>query len=266
VNEVLNFLAGLFQQQQLSYRTIGVYKSAISQTHDPVGSASLGTLPIVSRFMKGIFRQDPPKPKLCTTWEVKVALSYMRGQKPAAELSLKELSHKLILLLALTSAARAHELAALDLAYLAEKEDSWEFVLDIHTKQSRPNHPGRKIFLPVYKECQHLCVVHTLKEYRKRTEAKRRSSRLLLAMVSPHRPISSQTVSRWLRDALTSAGISPTYSGHSTRSASTSAAAESGIALETILEAADWASAGTFRTFYQRPTSRETFARTVISQ
>ena len=139
-------------------------------------------------------------------------------------------------------------------------------MLDIHIKQSCPNHPGRKIFLLTYKECQHLCVVHTLKEYGKRTEAKRRSSRLLLAMVSPHRPISSQTVSRWLRDALTSAGISPTYSGHSTRSASTSAAAESGIALETILEAADWASAGTFRTFYQRPTSRGTFARTVISQ
>jgi len=121
---VLNFLASLFQQQHLSYRTVAVYKCAISQTHDPIGSVSLGALPIVSRFMKGIFRQDPPKPKLCTTWKVQDVLSYLREQKSVEELSLKELSHKLILLLALTSAARAHELAALDLTYMVEKEDS----------------------------------------------------------------------------------------------------------------------------------------------
>ena len=150
----------------------------------------------------------------------------MRGQKPAEELSLKELSHKLILVLALTSTARAHELAALDLNYLVEKTDSWEFALDIHVKQSRSNHPGRKIYPPAYKECQLLCVVHTLKEYRKRNKEIRHSSRLLLAMVSPHWPTTSQSVSRWLRDALSNAGVSPTYRAHSTRSASTSAAAE----------------------------------------
>ena len=59
VSSVLSFQAELVQQQQLAYRTIGVYKSAISQTHDPVGQASLGELPIVSRFMKGVFRLNP---------------------------------------------------------------------------------------------------------------------------------------------------------------------------------------------------------------
>ena len=137
--------------------------------------------------------------------------------------------------------------------------------MDIHVKQSRSNHPGRKIYPPAYKECQLLCVVHTLKEYRKRNKEIRHSSRLLLAMVSPHWPTTSQSVSRWLRDALSNAGVSPTYRAHSTRSASTSAAAEAGIPLEFILEAADWASAGTFRTFYQRPTTQGTFARSVVS-
>ena len=55
------------------------------------------------------------------------------------------------------------------------------------------------------------------------------------------------------------------YPGHSTRSASTSAAAVSGIPLEVIIEAADWASAETFRKYYHRPTSRGTFANTVLS-
>ena len=93
----------VFRVNTSSYRTIGVYKSAISQTHDPIGQASLGELPIVSRFMKGVFRLNPPKPKLGSTWQLKTVLSHMEKQKPVEELSLKELSHKLILLLALTS-------------------------------------------------------------------------------------------------------------------------------------------------------------------
>ena len=190
VNAILSFLAELVQQQKLAYRTIGVYKSAISQTHDPIGETSLGELPIVSRFMKGVFRLNPPKPKLCSTWQVKVVLAHIEGQKPVEELSLKELSHKLAILLALTSAARAHELAALDLTFLSEKEESWEFALGVHVKQSRPNHPSRKIYLPAYSENKNLPVVHTLREYRKRTEWIRHSSRLLLAIVAPHAPVS----------------------------------------------------------------------------
>ena len=62
VTDVLFFLENL-TTQGLEYRTIAVYKSAISQVHDPVGQTTLGTLPIVSRFMKGIFRSTPPKPR-----------------------------------------------------------------------------------------------------------------------------------------------------------------------------------------------------------
>ena len=267
VNSVLTFLAEIAERDHLAFRTIGVYKSAISQTHDPVGSVPLGELPIVSRFMKGVFRMNPPQPKLCSTWKVQVALEHLKRQQPIEELSLRELSGNLVLLLALTSAARAHELAALDLNHFMEKEDSWEFSLDIHVKQSRPGHPARKIYLPAYPADKKLCVVSTLKAYRARTMTIRQSSKLLLALIAPHAPVSSQTVSRWLRNVLKLAGINPTFTGHSTRSASTTAAAEVGVPLEVILEAADWSSAGTFRTHYLRPTNlgKETFAKSVIS-
>lgn len=59
VAEVLAFLASLVTQRNLEYRTVALYKSAISQTHDPVGSTELGSLPIVSRFMKGVFQSKP---------------------------------------------------------------------------------------------------------------------------------------------------------------------------------------------------------------
>jgi hypothetical protein len=68
VTAVLSFLASLLKEKYLEYRTIAVYRSAISQTHDPIDSVPLGELHIVSKFMKGIFRAKPPKPKYCSSW------------------------------------------------------------------------------------------------------------------------------------------------------------------------------------------------------
>ena len=61
------------------------------------------------------------------------------------------------------------------------------------------------------------------------------------------------------------AGIKLGYSGHSTRGASTSAAAAGGLSVDLILEAADWASAQTFERFYHRDASRAAFARAVLN-
>ena len=81
VTDVLSFLANL-TTQGLEYRTIAVYKSAISQVHNPVGQTTLGNLPIVSRFMKGIFRSTPPKPCLCSVWKVADALNWVSTLEP----------------------------------------------------------------------------------------------------------------------------------------------------------------------------------------
>ena len=120
VTDMLSFLANL-TTQGLEYRTIAVYKSAISQVHDPVGQTTLGNLLIVSRFMKGIFRSTTPKPRLCSVWKVADALNWVSTLEPIERLSLREITQKLVLLLALTSAARAHELAKLSLDFVSIK-------------------------------------------------------------------------------------------------------------------------------------------------
>ena len=129
VAEVLAFLAFLVIHGNLEYKTIALYRSAISQAHDPVGCTQLGSLPVVIRFMKGVFKIKPPKPRYRSTWNVKTALSFLDSLEPLEELTLKQLCYKTVLLLALTSAARAHDLPALDLTYFLRKEGSWEFSL-----------------------------------------------------------------------------------------------------------------------------------------
>ena len=226
VTDVLTVWTETVTNQSLEYRTLAVYKSAISQGHLPVGQTKLGDLPVVSRFMKGIFRMKPPTPCLSSTWDVKRLLEFLTTLDPPAGLTLKMLSLKLAALLALTSSARAHELIKPDLDF---KKDSWEFSLAEHTKVSRPSHPARKIYLPAFPDNPKICVVRTLQKYQSRTETRRQSSRLLISFVRPFKPISSQTLSRWLRKTMQLAGIACHFTGHTTRSASTSAAARAGV-------------------------------------
>ena len=265
VAEVLAFLTSLVTQGKLEYRTIALYRSAISQAHDPVGSTQLGSLPVVARFMKGVFKIKPPKPRYCSTWNVKTALSFLESLEPLEELTLKQLCYKTVLLLALTSAARAHELSALDLTYSLRKEGSWEFSLPTHVKNSRPGHPARKFIFLAFPENPKICVIRSLIAYVDRTKGLRKSTQLLVSFISPHKAISSQSVSRWLSRALRMAGIELKYTGHSTRGASTSAAAAAGLSADLILEAADWASVQTFERFYHRESSAGAFARAVLN-
>ena len=64
---VADFLSEQFNDRHLAYRAVGVYKACISQMHDPVDGLQLGSLPLVSRFMKGIFQLRPATPRVCTT-------------------------------------------------------------------------------------------------------------------------------------------------------------------------------------------------------
>ena len=142
----------------------------------------------------------PPTPRLSSTWDVKHL--FLATLDPPADLTVKMLSFKLAALQALTSSARAHELIKLDLDFVSIKSDCWGFSLAAHTKVSRPGHPARKIY-----HNHKICVVKTSQEYRSRTETIRQSSRLPISFVRPFKPISSQTMSRWLRKAMQLAGI-----------------------------------------------------------
>ena len=61
------------------------------------------------------------------------------------------------------------------------------------------------------------------------------------------------------------AGIELSYTGHSTRGASTSAATAAGLSADVNLDAADWASVQNFEWFYHRESSAGAFTRAVLN-
>ena len=90
----------------------------------------------------------------------------------------------------------------------------------------------------------------------------RNTNKLLVAIVKPHKPVASCTIARWLRETLRLAEIDASiFAGHSTRGASTSAAAGAGNTTADIMKAADRSTESVFRRHYYHPSHDVSFGR-----
>ena len=258
VADVANFLADLFKQGY-QYRSLNVYRSAISSVHEKVEGEEVGKHPLIARVLKGAFNERPPQPKYTAVWQVDLVLDWFKSIGPSALLSLQTLTMKTAMLLVLTRPCRGADLAALDLNHRSFVPEGVVFRPTHLSKQSRPSHHGVEFFFPQFKDDVLLCPVETLKAYEQQTEKFRKGqgtakSRLFLSLVGKHSPVCSSTIARWLKSCLHKAGIDTSvFKAHSTRAASSTKAAMAGMTVEEIIHAAGWSGKGVFQKFYYRP-------------
>lgn len=118
-------------------------------------------------------------------------------------------------------------------------------------KTSAINRSQPVLTLPYFRENSSLCVASILKKYLNRTQHIRLQNDSKL-FKKPNHPATSQTISRWIKSVLKSSGIDISkYTAHSTRHASTSKAARSGVNIDTIKNTAGWTKKSeTFNKFY----------------
>ena len=62
LENILEFLADLFHKG-FKFRSLGVYRSAISANHETVDGFVVGKHPMMAKVMKGVFSLRPPEPK-----------------------------------------------------------------------------------------------------------------------------------------------------------------------------------------------------------
>ncbi|KAJ1157828.1 hypothetical protein NDU88_010525, partial [Pleurodeles waltl] len=105
INYVINFLAAQAGLGK-SYRTINLYRSAISMHHTQINGKPVGEHPLLCRLLKGVKFSFPPLPKYSKLWDVNVVLNLFLSWQDNHELSLKSLSAKLTMLLCLVSIKR----------------------------------------------------------------------------------------------------------------------------------------------------------------
>ncbi|XP_042142878.1 uncharacterized protein LOC121833542 [Ixodes scapularis] len=253
LKQVLNFLASHFKEG-LAYRTIGCYRSALSQILHNFDGCPLGEHPSVVRLMKGVFNSNPPKHRYPTTWRVETVTTLLQSWGPNKDLSLKMLTSKLAMLLALASAGRTSDLCLLSTCHIRKQSAGWELGLSGLRKTSGASKPLPTLFFPAFEEVRELCPVECLQVYLERTAGLRGAhTQLLLTTQKPFRPAARDTVAHWIKHTLMLAGIDTSvFKAHSTRGAATSKAVEVGVPLADILAAADWSSEATFNRFYRR--------------
>ena len=182
-------------------------------------------------------------------------------------LSLNLLTYKLVMLMSLARPSRSADLASLCIDHCHYKPEGVVFVPSVLAKQSRQGKPLTEYFFASFTDNKELCPV-ALRQYQKVTTSLRKeSTHLFVAIVKPHKPVAPCTIARWLKEVLKLSGFDTNiFTAHSTRSASSSAAADSGVTTNDILKAADWSSESVFRKFYYRPTHNPSYGQAVLSK
>ncbi|KAK2564249.1 hypothetical protein P5673_012496 [Acropora cervicornis] len=143
---------------------------------------------------------------------------------------------------------RVSEVISHDLRYRRFIPEGVTFALPDLTKKSRTGQDLKTSFHACFEENPNLCVVNIPSLGSIKTQ------QTFIILHSPHKPISSASLSRWLKDIISRAGIDTSiFKARSVRGASASAAYERGAPLQDILDLADWSTDSTLRRFYYRP-------------
>ncbi len=252
VDLVLQFLLECFNTG-LAYSTLNTIRSALS-TLILMDGVPVGQHPLVSRFMRAVFNKRPTKPKITAIWDVNKVLDYLAKIGPAKTIPIALLTKKLVALMAVLSGVRGQNLFLLNALNMTLDCDFVTFQINGLTKTARPGRPIPDLHFVAYPQNRRLCVVYYLRVYLQRTLHVRWTPSLFMTYGNNvGHAASRDTVRRWIRDVLVEAGIDMgIFTPHSTRSASTSAAATC-VSLSTILRTAGWYSSSTFQRHYKKP-------------
>ncbi|XP_040276106.1 uncharacterized protein LOC120991344 [Bufo bufo] len=254
----------------LAKSTLKVQVSALSG----LSGRSLAMDPWIVRFFRAVDRVAPVKGPRFPPWDLNLVLKALttRPFEPIEDCSIKNLTLKLVMLIALISARRVSELQALSInpPFMTIREDRVilrpdpKFIPKVPSKTNRLQEIVLPVFFPEPKsedeERWHLLDVRRcLIQYLGRSKDWRKSSSLLVLYAGARKgnAASKSTIARWIRELISLAyscsGLSPPLSlkAHSTRAVSTSWAERSSVSIDQICRAATWASPSTFYKHYR---------------
>ena len=218
VANVLKFLT-ILHDSGLGYSALNTAKSAVSSflgIADP-NTAQLGSHVFIKRFMKGIFEKKPSLPRYNCTWNTEKVLKFLKSLSPLTDLSLLQLSRKLVTLFALSTGQRAQTFHMLDIRNIESCVTHLKLRIGDLLKQSRPSNHLPELFISQYISDQDLCVVRTYLHYVEKTENLRQDSRLFIKSQKPYSWVTRQTLSHWIKHTLIQAGIDMScFTPHST--------------------------------------------------
>ena len=190
LQQVLDFLT--LQSKRVGYSAVATARGALS-SFIKVDGVKVGDHPLVSRFMTGLFNQNPALPRYSETWDPQIVLNHLKTFPAIDDMSLKQLTLKLVMLMALLSAQRVQTLQSLSLEEMSTL--TWKvclshlFCFETNNCQKGQNRHLLPITFHSYPLDKTLCIVELLSAYVKRTAPlKKETKQLLICHAEPHGP------------------------------------------------------------------------------
>ena len=164
----INFLTELVSSG-IGYSAVNTARSALSTILVVNDCVTFGTHPLVKRFLKGVFEQKPSLPRYAVIWDVNQVLNSLRSYPPIEDISLKKLTVKVVMLLALLTGQRTQTIHCLDVNHMDMSDKKCTFYLTSLQKQSRPGKHQKPIALEAFDQEPSLCIIRHLKAYVEKT-------------------------------------------------------------------------------------------------
>ncbi|KAJ8912513.1 hypothetical protein NQ315_015597 [Exocentrus adspersus] len=158
---VMDFLQKILEQKNPKYGTVNSHRSALSL----ILQDNIGSDPVLNRFMRGVSKLKPSRPKYNKTWDPGLVLKYLESLGPNAELSFKLLSYKLLTLLLLITGHRVQTMSLIRLSNIVQKTNGTQIAISDPIKTSHVNRTQPYIYIPAFQENPNVCAVSALTQY-----------------------------------------------------------------------------------------------------
>lgn len=265
VSKVILFFNNLFKEKTILYGTFNSHRAALAL----ILPGDIGSNLMLKRYFKGLCRLRPSKRKYHCIWNPDKVINLLSKFYPNEELSLENLSMKLVTLLALTTGQRMQTISLIKVENVVITENGIKILIPDSIKTTKHNTYQPYLNIPFFENKMEVCVSSVLYAYVERTVGIRGDiENLILTSRAPYRKATTQTISRWIKKCLSLAGINPSlFTAYSTRHASTSAAFHRGVSLDIIRKTAGWTEKSrTFAKFYNLPLDESnTFAGAILN-
>uniref|UniRef100_A0A0N5BKD0 Reverse transcriptase domain-containing protein n=1 Tax=Strongyloides papillosus TaxID=174720 RepID=A0A0N5BKD0_STREA len=218
----------------------------------------------VENLLKGRARERGLK---TTIWNIKDLLDYIRADE---EDDTQTIIKRTLTLVAITSGNRVSEIHQMKISKMKDHGNKLVFQLGI-TKTKGLDGIFQELEVINYEQEPKISPYTNIKKYLEISKQLREEilimeekDKLWISSVRPVKALSSQRISKLIKQYIAEAGI--TTRTHNTRKAVVSAAAWANMRLQDIVKAIEWKNERMFREVYYKKSEKEVLARTVLQE
>ena len=206
---------------------------------------------LLSRFT----RLRPSMPRLPgVVWDINQVLNYIKTLPHNRDLTLMQLSAKTVFLLLICTTRRHADIMAIHTGYIFKDANCFVCQLQNLSKTySLTNISVQNLEVVRFPQDTQICPYKALSWYLYRTKSLRHSCKWLFVITTDHTEAAPATVSRWIKNIMSEAGIDKNlYKPHSTQGASSSFLLSSDMPLDDVLKKGCWLTPSVFKSHYAR--------------